>query len=211
MKTIYLIKHSAPFVEIDNYSDRNIIPWNEYNRNMILSPLGEENAKKLCNVKHLKDIKEIYASNSPRAIQTAKYLAEMNDLKIKLDERINEREFGIKYLSELPKDYNKNSFEDKDLKLAGGESLNELDLRFKSFITDILKSDNDKTAIIMHGIILLSYLKTICTSFNFDGRSFNIKYNDNIVLNGSPKNPSIYKIVFDDSEQIINVEYVECD
>lgn len=211
MKTIYLIKHSAPFVEIDNYSDRNIVPWDEYNRNMILSPLGEENAKKLCNVKQLKDIKEIYASNSPRAIQTAKYLAEMNDLKIKLDERINEREFGIKYLSELPKDYNKNSFEDKDLKLAGGESLNELDLRFKSFITDILKSDNDKTAIIMHGIILLSYLKTICTSFNFDGRSFNIKYNDNIVLNGSPKNPSIYKIVFDDSEQIINVEYVECD
>ena len=75
MKTIYLIRHSAPFVEIENYSDRNAVLWDEYNRNMILSPLGEENAKKLCDVKELKDIKEIYASNSPRAIQTAKYLA----------------------------------------------------------------------------------------------------------------------------------------
>lgn len=47
---------------------------------------------------------KIYASNSSRAIETAKYLAESNNLKIKLDKRINERKFGIGYLSELPKD-----------------------------------------------------------------------------------------------------------
>lgn len=76
MKIIYLIRHSAPFVEIDNYSDRESVLWEEYNKNMILSPLGEENAKKLCNVSELKDIDEIYASNSSRAIETAKYLAE---------------------------------------------------------------------------------------------------------------------------------------
>lgn len=210
MKTIYLIRHSAPFVEIENYSDRNSVLWDEYNRNMILSPLGEENAKKLCNVKELKDIKEIYASNSPRAIQTAKYLAENNNLKIRLDDRINEREFGIKYLSELPKDYNKESFDNKDLKLDGGESLNDVDSRFNSFITDLL-NNNDKVAIIMHGIILLSYLQTICTEFSFDGRNFSIKYNDNIILNGSPKNPSIYKIEYDNNNQVINVDYVECD
>ena len=211
MKTIYLIRHSAPFVEIENYSDRNSVLWDEYNRNMILSPLGEENAKKLCNVKELKNIKEIYASNSPRAIQTAKYLAENNNLKIRLDDRINEREFGIRYLSELPKDFNKASFDNKDLKLDGGESLNDVDSRFNSFITDFLNNDNDKVAVIMHGIILLSYLQTICTEFSFDGRTFNIKYNDNNILNGSPKNPSIYKIEFDDNNQVINVDFVECD
>lgn len=53
MKTIYLIRHSAPFVEIENNSDRNKVLWDEYNSNMILSSLGEENAKKLCNVKEL--------------------------------------------------------------------------------------------------------------------------------------------------------------
>ena len=41
MKTIYLIRHSAPFVEIENYSDRNKVLWDEYNNNMILSSLGE--------------------------------------------------------------------------------------------------------------------------------------------------------------------------
>lgn len=97
------------------------------------------------------------------------------------------------------------------MKLDGGESLNDVDSRFNSFITDLLKNDNDKTAIIMHGIILLSYLQTICTEFSFDGRSFSIKYNDNIILDGSPKNPSIYKIEFNDNNQIINVDYVECD
>ena len=85
MTTIYLIRHSAPFVEIDNYKNYEDVLWSEYNKNMILSPQGEENAKKLCNVEELEGINEIYASNSSRAIETAKYLADSNNLKIKLD------------------------------------------------------------------------------------------------------------------------------
>jgi hypothetical protein len=211
MKTIYLIRHSAPFVEIDNYVDNDNVLWFEFNKNMILSPQGEENARKLCNVKELKDIDEIYASNSSRAIETAKYLAEYNNLKIKLDERINEREFGVDYINDLPEDFTKISFEDKTFKVNNGESLNDVDNRFKSFIKDLLDKENNRIAIVMHGIILLSYLKTICNHFEFDGENFNIKYNDNIVLDGKPKNPSIYKVVFDSNQKIINVEYVECD
>src|SRR5574344_1960565 len=114
MKTIYLIRHSAPFVEIDNYVNNDNVLWSEFNKNMILSPKGEENAKKLCNVEELKDINEIYASNSSRAIETAKYLAESNNTRIKLDERINEREFGVQYIKDLPSDFTKLSFEDKN-------------------------------------------------------------------------------------------------
>lgn len=211
MKTIYLIRHSAPFVEIDNYVDNDNVLWSEFNKNMILSPQGEENAKKLCNVNELKDLNEIYASNSSRAIETAKYLAKSNNIRIKLDERINEREFGVDYLRDLPADFTKLSFEDKNFKVNNGESLNEVDNRLKSFISDLLDNDSNKIAIVMHGIILLSYLKTICNHFEFDGRNFNIKYNDNVVLEGTPKNPSIYKIEFDDNKNVINVEYVECD
>ena len=50
MKTIYLIGRSAPFVEIDNYTDYKSISWEEYNKNRILSVKREENAKKLCDV-----------------------------------------------------------------------------------------------------------------------------------------------------------------
>ena len=209
MKTIYLIRHSAPFVEIDNYIDNDNVLWSEFNKNMILSPLGEENARKLCNVAELNEINEIYASNSSRAIETAKYLAESNNIRIKLDKRINEREFGVKYIKDLPNDFTKLSFEDKNYKVNDGESLNEVDNRLKSFINDLLDSDSNKIAIIMHGIILLSYLKTICNHFEFDGRNFNIKYNDNIILDGTPKNPSIYKIEFDDNKNVINVDNIK--
>ena len=191
MKTIYLIRHSAPFVEIDNYVDNDNVLWSEFNKNMILSPQGEENAKKLCNVNELKDLNEIYASNSSRAIETAKYLAESNNIRIKLDERINEREFGVDYLRDLPTDFTKLSFEDKNFKVNNGESLNEVDNRLKSFISDLLDNDSNKIAIVMHGIILLSYLKTICNHFEFDGRNFNIKYNVNIVLERTNKNPNM--------------------
>ncbi len=210
MTTIYLIRHSAPFVEIDNYANYKEVLWTEYNKNMILSSKGEENAKKLCNIKELKGINEIYASNSSRAIETAKYLAENNNLKIKLDKRINEREFGVKYIKDLPESFNKISFNDKSFKINDGESLNDVDIRFKSFINDILDKNINKVAIVMHGIILLSYLKTICNHFEFDGKNFDIKYNNKIILNGTPKNPSIYRINFDNNKNVIDVNYIEC-
>lgn len=211
MKTIYLIRHSAPFVEIDNYTNNDNVLWSEFNKNMILSPQGEENAKKLCDVDELKYLDEIYASNSSRAIETAKYIAVNNNIKIKLDKRINEREFGVKYIKDLPTDFTKLSFEDKNFKVIGGESLNEVDDRFKSFINDLLDENNNKIVIVMHGIILLSYLKIICNHFEFDGINFKISYNDNIVLDGIPKNPSIYKVEFDDNKNVINVKCIECE
>ena len=70
MKTIYLVRHSAPFVEIDNYEDFKSVSWNEYNRNMILSSEGEEKAKKLCDIEEFKDIDAIYSADSFRAIGT---------------------------------------------------------------------------------------------------------------------------------------------
>lgn len=208
--TIYLIRHSGPFVDIENYSDYKNISWAEYNKNMILSVAGEENAKKLCNVKELNNIDKIYASNSFRAIGTAKYLSEKNDIKINLDKRIDEREFGVEKINDLPSDFNKISFENKLFKVNNGESLNDVDKRFKAFINDLLNTNkNNKIVIVLHGIILLSYLQTICDKFDFDGKTFNIQFKNNVILSGPPKNPSIYKIVFDENKNIENVKYIE--
>lgn len=209
MATIYFIRHSAPFVEIDNYEDYKNVSWTEYNKNMILSVDAEDNAKKLCNIEELKNIDEIYASNSFRAIGTAKYVAEVNDLKIKLDARINEREFGIEKLSELPDDFTKLSFDDKTFKVNNGESLIDVDKRFELFINDILDKDKQKYVVVLHGIILLSYLKNICDVFCYDGKIFDIKYKNNVILNGTPNNPSIYKVDYDSNKKVANVSVVE--
>ena len=208
MKTIYFIRHSAPFVEIENYKNNESIKWNEVNRNMILSVKGEENAKKICEIEELKSINEVYSSNSARAIGTAKYLAELNNKTIKLDNRINEREFGVDYIKELPEYYQKKSFDDKNFKIHNGESLNEVDRRLNSFISDVLNGECDKIVVVMHGVILLSYLQTICSDFSYDGSSFKIKFNNNIIVNGTLGNPSIYKIVYDDKNNIISVDNI---
>lgn len=207
MKTIYLVKHSGPFVDIKNYEDYENVPWEDYNRNMILSVDGEKRAERLCEIEELNNIERIFASDSVRAIASAKYLAEKNNIKIELDERINERIFGIERLSELPKDFNKLSFDDKNYKMKNGESFNDVDKRFINFITDLLNQNNNSYILFIHGLILLSYLETIC-DFEFDGVNFDIKFNGKVILDGNPKSPSVYKITYDDNKKVIDVDII---
>lgn len=207
MKTIYLVKHSGPFVDIKNYEDYENVPWEDYNRNMILSVDGEKRAERLCEIEELNNIERIFASDSVRAIASAKYLAEKSNIKIELDERINERIFGIERLSELPKDFNKLSFDDKNYKMENGESFNDVDKRFVNFISDLLNQDNNSYILFIHGLILLSYLETIC-DFEFDGMNFDIKFNDKEILKGNPKSPSVYKITYNDDNVVIDVDII---
>lgn len=206
MKTVYLIRHSAPFVMIDNYDDYQNVSWDDYNRNMILSSLGEENAKKLCDIAELNNIGAIYSSDSYRAIGTSKYLAEKNNLKIKLDNRLNERKLGCEKISDLPLDFSRNSFDNKDLKFANGESLNEVDSRFNSFLNDVLDSADNNIVLVIHGMILMSYLKSVC-DFNFDGNNFKISFNNIEVMNGRFKNPDVFKICFED-KKVVSIENI---
>jgi len=208
LKTIYLVKHSGPFVDIKNYEDYENVLWEDYNRNMILSVEGEKRAEKLCELEELNNVERIFASDSVRAIASAKYLAEKNNIKIELDERINERIFGIERLSELPKDFNKLSFDNKNYKMENGESFNDVDNRFINFINDLLNQNNNSYILFIHGLILLSYLEIIC-DFKFDGMNFDIKYNGKVILDGNPKSPSIYKITYGDNNFVIDVDVVE--
>ena len=203
---IYLIRHSSPFIEIDNYSDYNNTNWHDYNRNMILSVLGEQKANALTKIDELTNIKEIYSSDSFRAISTAKYLSELNDTKIKLDERINEREFGVDYLNQLPDDFTKKSFDDKNFKVFNGESLNEMDKRFNDFIEELLNSGVDKSIIVIHGIMLLSFFQNHC-DFDFDGKIVTVKFNGKMIVEEKPKSPGVYKITYEDNK-VIDIDVI---
>lgn len=205
-KTIYLIRHSSPFIEIDNYSDYNNVSWHDYNRNMILSVLGEKKASELIKIDELNGIKDIYSSDSFRAIATAKYLSEANNTKIKLDERINERDFGVDYLNQLPDDFTKKSFDDKNFKVFNGESLNDMDKRFNDFIEELLNSDKDKSIIVIHGIMLLSFFQNNC-DFEYDENTITVKYNNKTTVENKPKSPGVYKITYVD-KKIIDIDVI---
>lgn len=194
-------------MDIKNYEDYENVLWEDYNKNMILSPEGEKRAEGLCNIEELDNVDRIFTSNSVRAIATAKYLAEKNNIKIELDKRIDERIFGVETLNDLPKNFNKLSFDNKDFKMDNGESFNEVDSRFINFINDLLEQDSNKNVLVIHGLILLSYLETIC-DFSFDGNIFDIKYKNKVIIDGNPKSPSVYKITYNDNKEVIDVELI---
>ena len=206
MKTIYLIRHSAPFVEIENYDDYKNVPWSDYNRNMILSNEGEEKAKKLCKIDELKHLDAVYSADSFRAIGTAKYVAEINNLKIKLDNRINERNLGVNIISELPENQTLESFKNKDYKFGTGESLNEVDKRFNSFINEILESNYNNIALFIHGIIMMSFLQSN-TSFSFDGKNMKLLFNNKEIYNDKMKNPMVFKIEYENN-MIVDIKEI---
>ena len=208
MKKIYLIRHSAPFVEINNYSDYKKVCWKDYNRNMILSSEGEVKAKKLCNLQELVNINAVYSADSYRAIGTAKYIAEMNNLKIKLDNRINERNLGVNMIGELPDNQILDSFNNKNYKFGSGESLNEVDERFNSFIAELLNGNERKIALFIHGIIMMSFLQNH-TEFSFDGKNLRLVFNEKEIYNGKIINPMVFEITYDDNNKLSDVKYIE--
>lgn len=86
---IYLIRHSEQLKMKGSYlsvEDEQI-----KNEKIILSIEGERKAKKFSEREELKNIDVLYSSNYVRAIATAKYIADNNNIDINVDERLGER------------------------------------------------------------------------------------------------------------------------
>ena len=106
MTTIYLIRHSTRI---------NHDYINEYNTTQsellksekdILSVEGEERARILAEQKEFKNVDMVYVSNCVRTLQTAKYLVEKYNLKVDIDERLDERRVGISNSDQYPDWFN---------------------------------------------------------------------------------------------------------
>ena len=203
MKTVYLVRHSGPFVKLQ-YKDA--ITWEEQNRNMILSVEAEEKSKVLSNINELKNIDVIYSSNSARAIATAKYIAHNNNLDINIENSFNERRFGVKYIDDLSEDFIIEQFKNEDYKLFGGESLNDVENRIKETFDTILNSNDEKIAIVLHGIVLMVFIKLYC-KVEYDGKSFKILNDDQIIYDDMIKSPDVFKLTIDD-KRLINLENI---
>lgn len=76
-----------------------------------------------------------------------------------------------------------------------------MDCRFNEFIKEVLNKDNDKTIIVIHGIMLLSYLQNNC-DFEFENGKTFANYNNKIIVNEKPKSPGVYKITYQDAKVV---------
>ena len=192
---VYLIRHSEQLKinGIKNIAEDNQIS----NEKITLTVNGENKAKELSELVELSNIDVLWSSNYVRAISTAKYIANKNNILINIDSNFNERKLGdLKTLEELGKS-KKQSFTTEQLlnpklKNIGGESIEEVNERMANALNKIIEANEGKRiAIVSHGIAIKSLLMNWCTL----DEEQKLIYRDNIVV--EVQSPGVIKLEFD--------------
>lgn len=206
MKVIYLIRHSEGLKrkkDIKNSDSLQLI--NEKNP---LSVNGEERAKKLSMMDELQNIDVVISSNYVRAMATAKYIANANDVDLNIVDNFGERKFGINSWAELPEDFEKKQLFDMDLKMENGESQREVANRMYEGLMGII--DNfyqDRIAIVSHATaITFLFMKFGKMK---DG---NLIFKDKIIFDKEFlwNAPEVFKLTFDNKE-LIDITHIPLD
>lgn len=83
----YLIRHSEQLKITNNIQEDSQIK----NEKIILSINGEKKAEEMSKLSELKNIDVLWCSNYVRAISTAKYIAEENNIELNIDKNLGER------------------------------------------------------------------------------------------------------------------------
>lgn len=207
MTTIYLIRHSIrmPQNQINSYNtNQNDLLKNE---KIILSIEGEKRANILSKEKELQDLDIVYSSNCVRALQTAKYVMENQNLKVNIDERLDERVVGIPNDKEHP-NWFEEQYYDENYKTVNGESQKEVRNRFDEVIQIILEKYKDKRiAVFSHGYAITFYLLKYCELVNIEDKRLKIKFKNKIIYDNRINAPEVFKLTFNDKD-IINIEYL---
>ena len=210
MTTIYLIRHSVrlPLNMIESYhtsQDKTIL-----NEKIILSSLGEIRAKLLSEKEELQNIDAVYTSNCVRTLATAKYLIEKQNLKVNIDDRLDERKIGLSNVDKYPDWFTRQYF-DESFKTDGGESQKEVRNRVDEVINEILiKHKNKRIAIYSHGYAITFYLLKYCKLISIIDNKLKYEFNNKIIFDKRINAPEVFKLTFNDNE-LLNIELIEFD
>lgn len=203
---IYLIRHAET---IDENGIRNTDETpHDINEKEILSIKGEQDSKKLSENDELKNIDIIWSSSYTRAKQTAKYIANKNNVQYNLDKRLCERKLGnIEDLAsfmndKLTRDPSREQLAYPEFKTRDGESANDTNKRMNEFINEIIKKyEGKRLAIVSHGGAIKFYLLNYCRvnknlNLEYKGKELNIE------------SPCLLKLTFNKCE-FVNLEQIK--
>lgn len=203
---IYLIRH-AETIEENGIRNTNETAQ-EINENEILSIEGEQASKKLSKNIELNGIDTIWSSSYTRAKQTAKYIANVNNLQYNLDKRLCERKLGnIEDLAEFMKDKgtrdpSREQLVFPEFKTRDGESANDTNKRMNEVINEILEKYEEKEiAIVTHGGAIKFYLLSYCKV----NESLNLEYKGKEL---DITSPCLLKLSFIKKE-LVNLEQIK--
>lgn len=210
MTIVYISRHSQPFRKFLGEYKVNEIEQIRNEKNL-LSVDGEKYAEQMSNLPELLKVEILYSSHYVRAMSTAKYIAEKNNIILNVDERLGERRFGVNNMSELPSTFFEDQFRNWDYKLTNGESVNEVSKRMNEALSEILDVNRDKKiAIISHGTAISAMLKKWCNiKLNEETKLVEIYFNNKLVFDGNWKCPELFKLEFDDNNNLISIKNIK--
>ena len=209
IKEVYFVRHSKP-LKVNN--DKNIDSLQIQNEKQPLSIEGENIAREKLNIEELKDIDKLYSSSYVRAISTAKYIAENNNIEINVINDFGERKFGINSWDKLPDNFGEKQFLDENFKTEFGESQKEVRERTFNALMNVLENDDKKIAIVFHSTAMLFLLMTWCKVIpSKEDFSYKFLFNDEEVFNDKIDYCEIFKLTFDDKNKLINIENIKHD
>lgn len=133
-----------------------------------LSDAGRRQALELADFLSTLPVESIVSSAYRRARETAEPLAELLQLGVETDSRLNER-----VLSPHPIDHwrqvVRDSFADPDLRAPGGESANDVLLRAWPVLNGLLNGPEVLPVVVTHGNLLALVLHSIDSDFGYAG------------------------------------------
>ena len=209
MTTLYLIRHSIKeknYGIFDNSDSKQI-----KDEKRILSCEGEKQALLLSQNEELQNIDEVWASNYVRAIQTAKYISDKNNLQINISSLFDERHYGAFEGKSNKEKFWIGQFKDNNLKNQDGESRTEVRNRMNAKITEIINQNKDKRiAVVCHNACILFYILKYCKLENAElNKRLTISFKDKIIIrDGIMKSPSMMKLIFD-KDKLTDITYLE--
>lgn len=202
---VYLIRHSEKLDEkyIDKYYDDEFYQITREKR--ILSSEGERRAKILSEQKEFNKVNVIYSSSYVRSIQTAKYFAERNNIKIHISKELNERKYGDPVHS---KDIGLEQYYDENIKNIEGESRKEVTERMNRIFKSIVKNNEGKfIAIFSHGAAITFLLMKWCELSSITNEKKKcLTFKNKIIFNKIFETPEVFKITLDSNLDIKNIE-----
>lgn len=189
MKTIYLMRHSIP--------ERTDLPTEQI-------PLSEDGRKLVIERKSaFRGIAKCFSSPYKRAVETAKLIMD----HVEIMEELHERTIG-----KAKEDFWYRQYCDYNYRNSGGESLNEVKMRMKKAMDEILGTigEGESALVVSHATAICAYLLNDCELEVVDAstKSRKITFQNREILNGKLNPADYFRIEFQNGS-IENVTFTQ--
>ncbi len=206
---VYLIRHSVrmkgEMIDTYNTLQSDLLK----NEKIILSVSGEKRAEILSREEELQNIDVLYTSNCVRTLQTAKYMMESQNLKANIDSRFDERRVGTDFSLNVS-DWFILQYIDSNFRPLGGECQEEVRNRMYEALEEVVSANKGKRiAIFSHGLAITFLLLKWChlDSVSLD-RKLVFSFRGREVFNKRINSPDVFKLVFDDDNNVLSIENI---